>query len=65
MNKYFGPDGFLFHDSGHFRFEFVVDHGGTPTDPSDDVLIEDHGIVKGSTGRSDDFCETIVPALEA
>ncbi len=21
MNKYFGPDGFLFHDSGNFRFE--------------------------------------------
>jgi hypothetical protein len=50
---------------GQVRFEFVVDHGGTPTDPSDDVLIEDHGIVKGSTGRNDDFCETIVPALQA
>jgi hypothetical protein len=60
----YGPDGkAIGRNPGQVRFEFVVDHGGTPTDPSDDVLVEDHGMVKGSTGRSDDFCETIVPAL--
>ncbi len=37
----YGPDGTrLFLDAGTFRFSFVVDHGGTPTDPSDDEEIE-------------------------
>jgi hypothetical protein len=62
----YGPDGkAIGRNPGQVRFEFVVDHAGTPTDPSDDVLIEDHGMVKGSTGRSDDFCEAVVPVLEA
>jgi hypothetical protein len=61
----FGPDGkAIGRNPGQVRFEFVVDHGGTPTDPSDDVLLEER-MVKGSTGRSDDFCETVVPVLEA
>ena len=47
---------------GQIRIEFVVDHNGTPTDPSDDVLLSET-LVKGSTGRSDDFCEVVVPAL--
>jgi hypothetical protein len=47
---------------GQIRTEFVVDHAGTPTDPSDDVLISET-LVKGSTGRSDDFCEVVVPVL--
>jgi hypothetical protein len=64
-NVLYGPDGkAIGRNPGQTRFEFVVDHGGTPTDPSDDVLVEDHGVVKGSTGRTDDFCETIVTALE-
>ena len=61
----YGPDGkAIGRNPGQVRFEFVVDHGGTPTDPSDDVLLEER-MVKGSTGRSDDFCETVVPVLEA
>jgi hypothetical protein len=48
---------------GQVRFEILVDHGGTPNDPSDDEFLEDLGLVKGSTGRSDDFCEAVVPAL--
>jgi hypothetical protein len=40
----------------------LLDHGGTPNDPNDDVLLSEE-VVKGSTGRSDDFCETVVPAL--
>jgi hypothetical protein len=49
-------------DPGQIRVEFLVDHGGTPTDPSDDVFLAEE-LVKGSTGRSDDFCEAAVPAL--
>ena len=48
---------------GQVRFELLVDHAGTPSDPSDDVLIADLGVIKGSTGRSDDFCAAVVPAL--
>jgi hypothetical protein len=48
---------------GQVRFELLVDHGGTPTDPSDDTEIGEPVLVKGSTGRSDDFCEAAVPAL--
>jgi hypothetical protein len=47
---------------GQFRFELVVDHGGTPTDPTDDTEIS-FEVVKESTGRTDDFCEVTVPAL--
>jgi hypothetical protein len=60
----FGADGkAIARNPGQVRFELLVDHAGTPSDPSDDVLIEDLGIIKGSTGRSDDFCAAVVPAL--
>ena len=60
--KILGPDGkLLFSDAGQVRFEAVVDFMGTLDDPSDDVLVEDHGLIKGSTGTNDldgrDFCE--------
>jgi hypothetical protein len=48
---------------GQVRFEFVVDLNGTPEDPTDDVFVEDHGLVKGSTGRNDDFCEAALGVL--
>jgi hypothetical protein len=47
---------------GQIRIELLVDHGGTPKDPSDDVVLSEE-IVKGSTGRTDDFCGAVVPAL--
>ena len=47
---------------GQVRFELVVDHGGTPSDPSDDTELS-FELVKDSTGRTDDFCEVAVPAL--
>lgn len=54
---------FLFTDPGQVRFEILVDHGGTPTDPSDDVELGFLRLVKGSTGRNDldghDFCTDI------
>jgi len=61
---FYGPDGkAIGRNPGQIRFEILVDHAGTPTDPSDDVFLADLGVVKGSTGRSDGFCETAVPAL--
>jgi hypothetical protein len=60
----FGPDGkALARNPGQTRFEILIDHGGTPTDPSDDEFLEDLGVVKGSTGRTDDACAAIVPVL--
>lgn len=60
----YGADGkAIARDPGQVRFELLVDNGGTPTDPSDDEVLEFLGIVKESTGRSDDFCAASVPAL--
>jgi hypothetical protein len=50
--KVFGPGGeFPFNDPGQIRFELLIDHAGTPTDPSDDeflLFLEDLGIVEGA-----------------
>ena len=35
---------------------------GTPNDPDDDTELS-FELIKGSTGRSDDFCEVVTPAL--
>ena len=61
--KTLGPDGkLLFSDSGLIWFELLIDHGGTPTDPSDDEFLG-FELVKGSTGTNDsegrDFCDDI------
>lgn len=47
---------------GQTRLEIVFDDNGTPDDPFDDIEV-DRRIVKGSTGRSDDFCAAVVTAL--
>jgi hypothetical protein len=47
---------------GQIRIELLIDHGGTPNDPSDDEVLSEE-VVRGSTGRSDDFCEAAVAAL--
>jgi hypothetical protein len=60
----YGGDGkAIARDPGQIRFEILVDHGGTPSDQSDDEFLANLGVVKDSTGRSDDFCEAAVPAL--
>jgi hypothetical protein len=60
----YGPDGkAIARNPGQIRFEVLIDHGGTPTDPLDDEFVADLGVVKGSTGRSDDFCAASVTAL--
>jgi hypothetical protein len=62
----YGPDGkAIARDPGQVRFAFVVDHGGTPTDPSDDTEVAFLGVTKESTGRSDDVCAAAVAALTA
>ena len=44
------------------RFEYLVDDGGTPTDPNDDVLL-DQRIIKPGTGLNEfdnaDFCADV------
>jgi hypothetical protein len=60
----YGEDGkAIARNPGQTRFEILIDHGGTPTDPSDDEFLEFLGEVKASTGRTDDFCEAAVPVL--
>jgi hypothetical protein len=60
----YGEDGkAIARNPGQQRIEILLDHGGTPTDPSDDEFLEFLGVVKESTGRSDDFCEAAVPVL--
>ncbi|WP_430645302.1 hypothetical protein [Agromyces sp. GXS1127] len=48
---------------GQVRYEVLIDHGGTPDDPSDDEFIAFLGLVKESTGRTDDFCAAVLPIL--
>jgi hypothetical protein len=62
--RWYGPDGrLLFRNPGQIRYELVADHGGTPDDPSDDEVIAESDLVKGSTGRNDtegrDFCDDV------
>jgi len=59
----YGPDGkAIARNPGQTRFELLLDDGGTPADPFDDVEL-DFRVVKESTGRSDDFCTAAVAAL--
>jgi hypothetical protein len=58
-----GADGTVIaRDPGQVRFELLIDHGGTVTDPFDDVELV-RRLTFGSTGRSDDFCGAAVAAL--
>jgi len=59
----YGSDGkAIGRNPGQFRFELLVDHGGTPNDPEDDVEL-DFQVLKESTGRSDDFCAVALDYL--
>ena len=52
----YGDDGSVIgRNPGQVRFELVVDHGGTPDFPDDDVELSFEQ-VRDSTGRTDDFC---------
>jgi hypothetical protein len=59
----YGPDGkALARDPGQVRFELLIDTNGTPSDPTDDVELSSE-LIKGSTGRNDDYCVAMVPIL--
>jgi hypothetical protein len=58
----YGPDGkAIARNPGQIRDEIVVDLND-PDDPEDDILLSETR-VKESTGRTDDFCEAVVPVL--
>ena len=60
----YGPNGkAIARNPGQIRTELLFDHGGTPTDPSDDEFVAFLGQVKGSTGRTDDYCSAALPVL--
>ena len=50
-------------DSGMLRYQFRVDHNGTPSIPDDDEVVEELGVIKGSTGLNElegrDLCEDL------
>jgi len=53
----------VYANPGLVRYEILIGHGGTPTDPSDDEWLGYLGLQKGSTGRNDldgvDFCDAV------
>jgi hypothetical protein len=62
----YGPNGkAIARNPGQVRYELLIDHNGTPTDPRDDEVLAFLGFVKESTGRTDDFCAAVVPVLTA
>jgi hypothetical protein len=59
----YGPDGrAIARNPGQTVFRLLIDDNGTPNDPDDDEVVE-QDVIKGSTGRSDDFCAAVVPAI--
>ncbi|WP_353813330.1 hypothetical protein [Agromyces sp. SYSU T00266] len=48
---------------GQVRYEVLIDYGDDITDPSDDEFLDFLGLVKESTGRTDDFCAAVLPVL--
>lgn len=60
----YGEDGkAIARNPGQVRYEVLIDYGADIADPSDDEFLEFLGEVKGSTGRSDDFCSAVVPII--
>ena len=62
--RYYDPEGkLLFVDAGNFRGQFMVDDGGTPTDPDDDTEIPDSFMVLKEVGSAQtagrNFCEDL------
>lgn len=59
----YGADGkAIARSSGRSVYELLIDHGGTPTDPSDDELVARSPPLTVA-GRRDDFCAAGVAAL--
>ena len=65
VDRWYDADGrLLYVDSGMSRFELLVDHAGTPADPSDDGDVSFVGDLRDLTGRNDtanrDFCADLL-----
>jgi hypothetical protein len=65
VDKWYDADGkLLYIDSGMSRFELLVDHAGTPSDPFDDGDVTFVGVLRDLTGRTDtfdrDFCADLL-----
>jgi hypothetical protein len=59
----YGPNGkAIARDPGQVRFRIVIDDNGTPDFFDDDIELS-FVQVKGSTGRTDDYCEAMLPYL--
>ena len=61
--RWYADGTLMFIDTGMTRFSFLVDHGGTPSNPDDDEFIEDLGLDKEAGLRQTegrDFCADIV-----
>jgi len=55
-----GPDGKIERmDTGTIRFEILLDNGGTPTDPSDDEVLDFRVIKQTGPNELVDFCADI------
>ena len=58
---YYGPDGQrLYVNGGTMRIAAIIDHGGTPLDPSDDTFVSER-IISASGGQPQptfDFCQS-------
>jgi hypothetical protein len=64
-DRYYDSSGKLvLSNNGVVRWSVLIDHGGTPGDPTDDEFIADLGIVKPSTGTNDtegrEFCDDLL-----
>lgn len=49
----------LSRGAGQFAFEFLIDHAGTPSDPSDDVFLGFQRVVR-QVGKQVDICDAAV-----
>jgi len=59
----YGPNGkAIARDPGQVRFRIVFSDNGTPDNPDDDFDVS-FDQIKGSTGRSDDYCAAIVGVI--
>ena len=60
----YGADGkAIARNPGQFRERILIDYGGTPYDLSDDEFVRPLGVVKESTGRTDDLCAAMIDGL--
>ena len=65
-NRYYVNGRLLFMDAGMNRISWLIDHGGTPDDPSDDEFLDFLGVDKDvglRQAQDHDFCADLVEFL--